>query len=150
MMNKVKNIVGNIGIIVTLAFTVFMMNASTKVDEVSPNEIKSNHSLPQVVKPPKIAPELFFAGEQIPINVDTRERLDREFLVNSYYHSSSVIAMKNASRYFPIIEKILAEEGVPADFKFLSVVIRQSCNVRIGTFLLVLLFSLRATIFNMK
>jgi len=53
----------------------------------------------------------------MPINMDTRERLDRELLVNAYWQSSTVLNIKRANKFFPIIERILAEEGVPDDFK---------------------------------
>jgi hypothetical protein len=126
-MNKLKNTVGNIGLALTLVFCVILMNSSIKPEEPKPATMIN--SLPQIVKPPKISGDLFFANEHIPINVDTRERLDRELLVNSYYHSSSVIAMKNAARYFPIIDQILTEEGVPLDFKYLSVAESNLSNV---------------------
>jgi membrane-bound lytic murein transglycosylase D len=79
------------------------------------------YDLPQLVKPPKLKDNFSFAGEAIPLNIDTRERLEKELLTNSYYHTSTVLALKNSTRFFPMIERILAEEGVPEDFKFLAV-----------------------------
>lgn len=127
-MEKVKIIVGNVGLVLTLGFGMIMMNSSSD-SEVTPPITVELHDLPQIVKAPKINQGLTFAGETVPINVDTRERLERELLVNSYYHSSSVIALKNASRYFPIMDGILAEEGVPLDFKYLSVAESNLSNV---------------------
>lgn len=124
-----KNTIGNFGLVVTVLFSFFLLNSSVKDETPKQVNVNAANSLPQVVKPPKINGELFFANEKVPINVDTRERLDREFLVNSYYHSSSVIAMKNASRYFPVIDRILTEEGVPLDFKYLSVAESNLSNV---------------------
>ena len=43
-----------------------------------------------------------------------REALDRELVVNTYRHSSTILYLKRASRWFPLIEPILEEEGVPA------------------------------------
>ena len=63
-----------------------------------------------------------FAGENVPTeNFDVRERLDRELLRNAYYHSSTILALKRSARFFPTIEKILAENGLPDDFKYLAV-----------------------------
>jgi hypothetical protein len=63
-----------------------------------------------------------FAGEPVPINLfDVRESLDRELQVNTYWHSQTVLLLKRASRYFPIIEPILKEKGIPDDFKYLAV-----------------------------
>ena len=48
--------------------------------------------------------------------------MDREFIVNTYYHSFTIISMKRANRYFPVIEPILKEHGIPDDFKYVSVI----------------------------
>jgi hypothetical protein len=81
----------------------------------------TTYDLSQIVKPPKIRSEYRFAGEDIPMNIDTKERLEKELLTNSYFHTSTILAIKNAPRFFPMIERILAEEGVPEDFKYLAV-----------------------------
>lgn len=63
-----------------------------------------------------------FAGEALPVDqFDVAERLERELLVNAFYHSSTILSVKMANRYFPDIEKILKEEDVPEDFKYLAV-----------------------------
>jgi membrane-bound lytic murein transglycosylase D len=62
-----------------------------------------------------------FAGEAMPLqNVDTRESLDRELNSTAYRHGSTLLAIKRAGRYFPEIEKILKENGIPDDFKYLA------------------------------
>ena len=38
-----------------------------------------------------------------------------------YWHASMLYTLQLANRFFPLIEPILAEEGVPADFKYLCV-----------------------------
>ena len=66
--------------------------------------------------------DYLFAGEEIPTEqFDVAERLERELLVNAFYHSSTILAIKMANRYFPEIEKILKEEEVPEDLKYLAV-----------------------------
>lgn len=66
---------------------------------------------------------LYFSGEQVPLDlIDVRERLDRELLVNTYWQSNMMLLLKRANRYFPDIERILEEEGVPEDFKYLAVI----------------------------
>ena len=66
---------------------------------------------------------LSFAGEKVPLDApDLRERLDRELLVNTYWQSNMMLLLKRANKYFPVIEKILNEEGVPGDLKYLSVI----------------------------
>lgn len=64
-----------------------------------------------------------FAGESVPTEIiDVKERLDREFLVNINLHSSTSLIIKRANKFFPIIEPILAKNGIPEDFKYLCVI----------------------------
>ena len=77
--------------------------------------------LPQIVKAPNLDKQFSWAGEAVPLTADAMERLDMELLSNSYYHSSTLQYLKRANRYFPRIEKILLENGVPDDFKYLAV-----------------------------
>lgn len=66
--------------------------------------------------------EMNFAGEKIPLeNFDVKESLDKEMLVNTYWHSQTFLLIKKANRFFPLIEPILKRNGVPDDFKFLAV-----------------------------
>jgi hypothetical protein len=70
----------------------------------------------------KLPDSVNFAGERMPLeNFDTRESLDREIITTAYRHSSTILIIKKAHRYFPIIEKILAQNGIPDDFKYLTV-----------------------------
>jgi len=83
--------------------------------------VNDTNVLPQVVKAPNINRNFSWAGESMPLTADAKERLDRELLSNSYYHSSTIQNIKLANRYFPAIEKILLEYGIPDDFKYLAV-----------------------------
>lgn len=66
---------------------------------------------------------LDFAGEPVPLeDPDIYERMDRELLVNTYWQSNGLLLIKRANKYFPIIESILAEHGVPDDFKYLALI----------------------------
>ena len=74
---------------------------------------------------------LNFADESIPMtSPDLRERLDRELLVNTYWQSNMMLLHKRSNKYFPEIERILEEEGVPTDFKYLAVIESGLENVR--------------------
>lgn len=72
---------------------------------------------------PKLPKSIVFCGEEIALdNFDVRERLDKEIIVNTYYHSSTIQAFKRANRYFGVIEAELKSEGVPEDFKYLCLI----------------------------
>lgn len=67
--------------------------------------------------------EISFAGEQVPLqNFDIRESLDKELLINTYWQSQTVLFIKKANRYFPIIEPILKKHNIPDDFKYIALI----------------------------
>jgi hypothetical protein len=67
--------------------------------------------------------DLNFAGEQVPLqDFEVRERLDREFLVNTYWQSQTLLLAKKANRWFPVILPILKKNGIPEDFKYMVAV----------------------------
>jgi membrane-bound lytic murein transglycosylase D len=72
-------------------------------------------------KPFKLPENVTFAGERMPLeNFDTRESLEREILTSAYRHSSTILIIKRANRYLPVIEQILRKNGIPDDFKYLA------------------------------
>jgi len=82
------------------------------------------------IKALKIPEDLSFAGEKVQLNkTDIRERIDRELLVNTYWQSNALLWFKRTNKYFPVIEPILKEKGVPDDFKYLSVIESDLRNV---------------------
>lgn len=77
--------------------------------------------MPSLTQPFTMPEQLEFAGEPVPIqNFDTRESLDKELLVNGYWHSRTLMILKRSKRCFAVIEPILNKYGVPEDFKYLA------------------------------
>jgi hypothetical protein len=67
--------------------------------------------------------QMDFCDEDVPMKMtDIEERFDREILVNSYWQSQTLLFFKRANKYFPIIEPILKEKGVPDDFKYIALI----------------------------
>lgn len=86
---------------------------SPQVPDSVANHVASTFELPD---------KLTFAGEQVPMEYfDVRENLDREVLSTMYFHSQTIRYIKNAPRYFSIIEPILKSHGIPDDLKYLCV-----------------------------
>ena len=104
-----------------LMFSSLLFISYSTEGEINEEEVISSFDLPQVVKSVKLKDKYYWAGEELPDNVDVLERLDREILVNSYWHSTTLLHIKMANKFFPIMEKILIEEEVPDDFKYLAV-----------------------------
>lgn len=127
------------GILCLLAITFVLLSSSEKPDNASANPIiaeanatpiaepapiraapQSGGSMPNVYSVP-MPSDLTFAGEAVPLNdFEVRERVDRELMVNTYWHSSTIRMIKLSHRYFPTIEKILAEQNMPDDLKYLA------------------------------
>ena len=116
--------------LVSIIFISIMMNSSLlreNIDEVPDKINKSNYDVFSIDLPRSIE----FSGEKISLNEnDLKERLDRELLVNVYWQSNMFLMIKRSNKYFPIIEKILKEEGIPDDFKYLAVIESGLQNVR--------------------
>ena len=65
--------------------------------------------------------KISFAEEPVPLKeADVMERFEREIYVNVYWQSNMILLMKRAGKFLPTIEKILREQGVPEDFKYLA------------------------------
>ena len=107
--------------LITLTFIFVLFSCSEK-------EIKSTDEKIEIVAPihftlPHLPTDITFCNQKILLtDEDVREKLDREVLVNAYFQSSTVLSLKRANRYFPQIEKILKEENIPEDFKYLAVI----------------------------
>ncbi|MCX2741716.1 lytic transglycosylase domain-containing protein [Pontibacter anaerobius] len=79
------------------------------------------NALKPVFSPPAVPEALSFAGEPVPLHVpDVAERLDRELLVNSYLHATTLLGLKRMQRYVPEIKALLKENGIPEDFIYLA------------------------------
>jgi membrane-bound lytic murein transglycosylase D len=75
---------------------------------------KIDYSLPDTI---------VFCNQVLPVSdLDFIERLDKEIVVNTFYHSSTIGIMKRSTRYFPIIDSILRAHNVPLDFRYLAVI----------------------------
>ncbi len=122
-----------VGLIVAiLAVCVLSINAVQEpqkmmkdADAENPKEVSLDKSVADTyrIKALPLPETASFAGEKAPLSdPDISERLDRELLVNTYWQSNALLLIKRANKYFPEIEEILKEEGVPEDFKYLAVI----------------------------
>jgi hypothetical protein len=80
----------------------------------NPGSSDLNGMTPDVNQSYRIPDTVTFAGERMPLeNFDTRESLERELIITAYRHSATILIIKRASRYFPVIEPILKEYNIP-------------------------------------
>lgn len=72
---------------------------------------------------PDIPKEVVFCGKKLSLErLDMYERFDRELSSFTYLHSTTMLLIKRANRFFPVIEPILRANGIPDDFKYLAVI----------------------------
>lgn len=80
---------------------------------------------------PPVPDLLLFAGDTVPLHLFyVAENFERELLVNTYWHSATLLNLKRMQRWFPVIEPILAEYKIPDDFKYLCVIESNLSNTR--------------------
>jgi hypothetical protein len=80
-------------------------------------------SLRHMTASPFIPEKIDFAGEALPLELfDVRESFERELIVNMNFHSNTLQYLKRITRFFPVIEPILKKNGIPDDFKYLSLI----------------------------
>ncbi len=91
----------------------------SSIPENTPIKDNGNYYISAINIPQKLK----FAGEEVPIQrYDVKESLDRELLVNTYWQSQTLLFIKRANRYFPVMEPILKKYGIPDDLKYLAVI----------------------------
>ncbi len=70
---------------------------------------------------PDIPMSVDFAGQRISLDrIDMFERMDRELTSLIYGHTSTLLCIKRANRYFAALEAILKQQNVPLDFLYLA------------------------------
>ncbi|MDR3140759.1 MAG: lytic transglycosylase domain-containing protein [Tannerellaceae bacterium] len=76
-----------------------------------------------VTTSPDVPSSVTVFGEQTDITrYNMHEGYDREISSFTYFHSTVLLLFKRANCVFPIIEPILAANGIPDDFKYLAVI----------------------------
>ena len=124
-----------IALSVAVVAGLFFINADKSIKKTEPTFNANSDSAKSTsdtyrIKALKIPDNLTFAGEKVELDkTDIRERIDRELLVNTYWQSNALLWFKRTNKYFPVIEPILKEKGVPDDFKYLSVIESDLRNV---------------------
>jgi hypothetical protein len=70
----------------------------------------------------KVPTDLSFCGERVPIEIpEVYERAERELLLNLQSPGQIMLYLKRSGRYFPMYERVLKEERMPDDLKYVSV-----------------------------
>lgn len=100
-----------------------LLSFAVDSDNNDPVSSLNDRGLVQSISPPSLPKHISFCGEPAPLDLFwVQESLDREILVNTYWHSSTILLLKRANRWFPILEPILKKNNIPEDFKYLALI----------------------------
>lgn len=121
-------------VIVSLSFVMLFLKlfifSGDKADNITDDRYYKAFDQNYKIFSPRIPENLEFSDEAVPMNIYyIREGLDREILVNTYWHSNTLLLFKRSFRWFPIIEPILKENKIPDDFKYLALIESGLMNV---------------------
>ncbi|MEX2483286.1 MAG: lytic transglycosylase domain-containing protein [Brumimicrobium sp.] len=116
---------------ISFLFISFLLLCSceSKQEELA-DELKSKKEAPEndlqrqnYFLVPEIPDSIHFVDQWIDLtDTDLRERFDRELIVNNFWHSNTILYLKRANRWFPLMSSILKEENVPEDMLYLAVI----------------------------
>jgi len=86
-------------------------------------EFLDRADIPSLVSGLRFELPMYFCGEKVPLkDPEIRERLEKEMLLTLWDRAQMILEIKRSGRYFPVIEKLLKENGLPDDLKYLAVV----------------------------
>jgi hypothetical protein len=89
-----------------------LVGISARADEVSRPSLVESLRMPQA---------LAFCGESVPLqDAEVRERMEKELLLSLWDRDQAILWLKRSARYFPYIESMLAQAGLPDDLKYVA------------------------------
>ncbi len=122
-MNKAYKVLVGISIFIVAGFFINAIQVDENQLQHKEDQQEKNTSENYEIKALKLPSTMDFSGEEAPLSdIDVYERIDRELLVNTYWQSNGLLMFKRTHKFFPIIEPILARNGIPDDFKYLALI----------------------------
>ncbi len=77
--------------------------------------------VPQLLETLRLEQSLSFCGEAVPLeDPEVRERMEKELLLSLWGRDQAILWLKRSTRYFPDIEAMLSEAGLPDDLKYIA------------------------------
>jgi hypothetical protein len=106
--------------IYTVILLAVAMGSNVHAETIQPPE---PNTLPALMASVRITGSLEFCGEPVSLeDPELRERLEKELLLTIWDRPQVVLWIKRSPRYLPLIEKVLKENGLPEDLKYIPIV----------------------------
>lgn len=78
-------------------------------------------AIPPLLENLRLEQTLSFCGEAVPLeDPEVRERMEKELLLSLWDRDQAILWLKRSTRYFPDIEAMLSEAGLPDDLKYIA------------------------------
>lgn len=108
----------------TFALLLFVLTAGRPVErEIQPEMTELIASPRPFLSAFRLPPQIEFAGQPVPLdNWQVRERIEYEFYQFLGDEGENIVIAKRTGRCFPIVERMLAEAGMPDDLKYVLLV----------------------------
>ncbi len=105
--------------LIFIVITIIALNASGGLC----SDPSGSARFPPLISSVRVNGPLDFCGEPVEIeNSEVRERLEKEMLLILWDRPQIVLWIKRAKRYFPIIEKMLQDQQMPPDLKYIAII----------------------------
>jgi membrane-bound lytic murein transglycosylase D len=102
---------------------VLILLSGTAICAAQELEMQPPSVWPSLMASIRVTPPIDFCGETVDIdNQEVRERLEKELLLTIWDRPQVILWLKRSPRYLPIIEKMLSENGMPNDLKFVAII----------------------------
>ena len=106
-----------------LVTSFFIDGASFAEDQVQPVQPTSPELFPPLIHSIQFEKKMSFCGQSIPMdNTDVVQRLEKEMLLSLWNRPQVILWLKRSGRYFSHIEKILKENNLHLDYKYVPIV----------------------------
>lgn len=107
----------------TILTAVMAMSITTTAMSAQRKHTSGGVSAPATVASPIVPSSMTFCGQKTELDrADIFERFDRELTSVAYTHGNTLLTIKRANKYFPVMAPILTKHGVPHDLLYLACV----------------------------
>lgn len=118
-----------LGFLTLVAPSEHITAAPSAVSHTPEHSAVTGHEFSPVYSP-RVPEKVHFAGKTISLDhSDMWERLDRELTAMTYTHGNTLLTLKRANRFFPVMAPIIKAQGLPSDIIYLAA-IESSLNPR--------------------
>ena len=106
----------------TFLILILIMLTGTGIAAAQDAAVQPPFTWPSLMSSVKITESIDFCGEPVPLdNREVRERLEKELLLTIWDRPQVVLWIKRTTRYLPIIKKMLRENEMPDDLKYVAI-----------------------------